>query len=79
MMKITWGEPHIKCLQYSIVPNMQFLMYDIIFRYISGEVMCDLKLNRRKLTLRNIFSSKEAGLSTSVNAGGPVPIILQRV
>lgn len=31
-----------------------------------------------RLTRRNIFSSKEAGLSTSVNAGGPVPMILQR-
>ena len=30
------------------------------------------------LTLRNIFSANEAGLSTSVNAGGPVPMILQR-
>lgn len=30
------------------------------------------------LTLRNTFSAKEAGLSTSVNAGGPVPMILQR-
>lgn len=31
-----------------------------------------------ELTLTNMLSAKEAGLSTSVNAGGPVPMILQR-
>lgn len=30
----------------------------------------------RMLTLRMTFSAKDAGLSTSVNEGGPVPMIL---
>lgn len=30
------------------------------------------------LTLTNTLSAKEAGLSTSVKAGGPVPMIFQR-
>lgn len=31
------------------------------------------------LTLTSMLSAKEAGLSTSVNAGGPVPMIFQRM
>lgn len=30
------------------------------------------------LTLTSMLSAKEAGLSTSVKAGGPVPMIFQR-
>lgn len=32
-----------------------------------------------ELTLTKMLSAKEAGLSTSVNAGGPVPMIFQRM
>lgn len=32
-----------------------------------------------ELTRTNMLSAKEAGLSTSVNAGGPVPMIFQRM
>lgn len=31
---------------------------------------------KKHLTLKKTFLAKEAGLSTSVKAGGPVPIIL---